>query len=781
MAVEILGIRHHGPASARCVQQALQQWQPDCLLVEGPPEADELLSWIGHRDLQPPVALLVYRQSRPQDAAFYPLVEYSPEWQALLYANQAGIPARFFDLPAHYQLNEPPQSSESPQMRKSANTGTASGPSDGTGASSAEQTEAATTAEQRAAAARLREDPFRLMARAAGYDDPERWWDYLIEHRHSSDGLLQAIHELMAAFRQEVEKDEPADRLTLAREAAMRQNIRRAHQEGFQRIAVVCGAWHAPALTAWHQGADTDQQLLDEFTRPFAALPRDLQATWVPWSYHRLSTASGYRSGIVSPAWYEYLWSHPGPMAVPRWMSRSARLLREGGFDIGPAHAIEATRLAQTLAALRNRIVPDLNDLEEAMQAVYCYRDDRPLQLIRQRLIIGDRLGSTPKELTLTPLHHDVTQTCKQLYLDPRTLFPVRSTAEEVDLDLREPLNQNRSVFYHRLVLLGFDLQPRGREGAVGTFHEIWKVQWGPEDTLNLVEKSVYGTTLAEAATQFVRHRLPRANLETSARLVESLLFADLPGALADTLEHVQELTAQATDVLDLLASWPRFAQQLRYGNVRQSDQNMLRWIVDEMFVRVCLYLPLACQLVKDEVAGHLGELIANVHNSVSILRQEQQEQWWRLLQELAETAGHARLRGQTYRWLYEANKEATPLLRLQRLLSPGTPPEEAIDWLQGFFYGGVSILIHDNHLQMLLDEWLLELPEDTFVGQLPLLRRVFAQAKETERRQLLELLALRKQEQSNGEQPRVVDARRAEWAATWPRLLSQWEQEAAS
>ena len=41
--VRVFGIRHHGPGSAASLRQALRQWQPDSVLVEGPPEGDALI------------------------------------------------------------------------------------------------------------------------------------------------------------------------------------------------------------------------------------------------------------------------------------------------------------------------------------------------------------------------------------------------------------------------------------------------------------------------------------------------------------------------------------------------------------------------------------------------------------------------------------------------------------------------------------------------------------------------------------------------------------------
>jgi hypothetical protein len=100
----LFGIRHHGPGSARSLRAALTALEPDLVLIEGPPEADDLVALAGHQDMLPPVALLGYVPGSPEAAAFWPFAVFSPEWQAIGYALAAGVPARFCDLPAAHQL-----------------------------------------------------------------------------------------------------------------------------------------------------------------------------------------------------------------------------------------------------------------------------------------------------------------------------------------------------------------------------------------------------------------------------------------------------------------------------------------------------------------------------------------------------------------------------------------------------------------------------------------------------------------------------------------------------
>ena len=58
--VQRFGVRHHGPGSARSLVHALEAHAPQLVLIEGPPDANELLPLAKHAGLEPPVALLVY-------------------------------------------------------------------------------------------------------------------------------------------------------------------------------------------------------------------------------------------------------------------------------------------------------------------------------------------------------------------------------------------------------------------------------------------------------------------------------------------------------------------------------------------------------------------------------------------------------------------------------------------------------------------------------------------------------------------------------------------------
>ena len=184
----------------------------------------------------------------------------------------------------------------------------------------------------------------------------------------------------------------------------MRKSIRAAVKEGFERIAVVCGAWHAPVLTAdalKRYPAKQDDELLKRLPK------RKTAATWIPWTYDRLCFDSGYGAGVASPGWYDHLWVHRDQLSA-RWMIRVARLLRDEDIDASPANVIESVRLADSLAAIRGRQAAGLDELGEATLSVLCHGNPMPVRLIQRKLVVGQRLGQVPDAVPMVPLQRDL-------------------------------------------------------------------------------------------------------------------------------------------------------------------------------------------------------------------------------------------------------------------------------------------------------------------------------------------------------------------------------------
>jgi hypothetical protein len=682
MTVHLLGIRHHGPGSARAVAVALAELQPDVVLIEGPPEADKIVELAASEEMEPPVALLAYAVDDSTRAAFWPFAVFSPEWQAVRYGLAAGVPVRFCDLPAAQQF---------------ASSGGRS----------------------------VSMDPLKTLAEAGGYDDPERWWDDVIESRRGGAEPFTVIADAM----RELRHGEETTGREAQREAYMRTVLRKAIREGFERIAVVCGAWHVPALELPLPPATHDARILKGLPK------RKVACTWVPWTHGRLAAASGYGAGITSPGWYHHLFTAPDQITT-RWLSKVAQVLRNEDLPVSSAHVIEAVRLADTLAALRERPLAGLSEVTEATRAVLCGGNDVLLDLVTREAVVGELLGSVPGETPQAPVAADLAAQARRLRMK-------RDAAERViELDLRKANDLEKSRLLHRLRILGvhWGVPTTDERRAQGTFREMWRMAWDPGLEVELVAAGAHGTTVLGAATSVMLKSADSPTLADVTAALEKSLLADLADALPPLLQGIDTRAAADADVGHLMAALPALARASRYGDVRGTDTAGLAAVAGRMVSRVCAGLARTVHGLDPDAAAAVQDLIDGVQDATVLLAEDVRSEWLNTLQGLSDRASVPPLiRGRLTRLMLDTSllPDHEVALRLGRSLSPGTATADAAGYVEGFLAGGGLLLVHDERLLAMVDGWLAGIPDDAFVEVLPLLRRTFGTFAAPERRSI--------------------------------------------
>ena len=679
--VRIYGIRHHGPGSSRSLLEALDSWQPDAVLIEGMPETPQ--KWVQHSELATPVAAVFYPTAEPARATFAPFAEFSPEWVALHWALNRGVQVQFIDLAAaHYLAKEWSQGEQ-------------------------------------------KLDPFAMLGEVAGYRDGEAWWDDQIESHVGSEALFEAVGDLMEELRG---SDEP-DELTACREAAMRIAIRQAASEG-RRTAVVVGAWHVPAIRRWDHGSDDlDQGLIKE-------LPKvPVTASWVPWNYDGLAFSSGYGAGVLSPMFYEFCWRTPPEQRTGRWLAMVAGLLREARVDVSPAAVIEATRTADLLAVLRSRREPGLHELVEAAIAVMADGRNDYLQVIADKALTGDRVGSVPPEIQDIPLRRDFASECKRLRLTQLT--------KHLSLDVRKPLDLERSRFLVRLQVLGVPWGERQAvDGQLGTFREEWLLTWHPILETRLVQASHWGSRIRPAAVAVLsKDHLEASTLPALTERIMKALLADLPEAINPLLLALEQVAAIASDVPELLSAISTIATTLRLGATRDVDTSSLTEILERMVDRASLALPNAVVGASDKEGERFAAAILPIAHQIDGLVSEETSQHWDsailALLRLKAIPGFLAGRLQRHAGDQKLVSEREQEQAFSRTLSPGNSHAWVAAWVQGFLGESGLALIYSDVLFRILDTWISGLDPMAFDQNLPLLRRSFGSFPKAERRQI--------------------------------------------
>ena len=731
--IHYFGIRHHGPGSTQRLLTALNKLQPRQVLIEGPADCGELISMLAHQQMQPPVALLAYATVDPSCSLFFPFAEYSPEYQACRWAIDNGADVQFIDLPASVRLAqqlEAKTTEEEPQDDIEL---------------SAEDSQLESESEpshEQAELTRLAFDPIGVLAELAGYEDGESWWNDLIEQNQEEDetAIFTMVEVAMAALREKLSAAEKINVSDIQREAFMRLEIAKQSKSIDGSVAVVCGAWHVPALKEKH-AAKADREILKQLPKKLP--PSKLKSTWIPWTSPRLASASGYGAGVSSPMWYQHLWEHRDDKALTEhWLGKVTHALRASGQVVSTASVIEAVRLSQSLASVRERPNPGFEEIREAAVACLCFGEPIVWQQLENDLLLGNMVGRIPDDAALVPLLEDLQNQQKKTKLKPEALD------KEISLDLRSDIGLAKSILLHRLLVLEV---PWGRMadvgGSRGTFRERWVLSWQPEYAVKLVENLVYGSTLEQAANNKLAESL---NVETDlAKLAEAVLLSlesQLVFAAETGIARLSERAAHTSDALEILEALPPLVRTQRYGTARDLSLDHIVALLERLAIQAAIALPYASRQLNTEESVHFCRSLSQAHQSLELAELEESimNEWWQALASVVDnSASSFQVAGLCARLLYTAKKLDQEAIQglLQKNLSPAIPVADAAQFFEGFFAEAAQRLQYDTVLLETVERWILQLEESVFVECLPLFRRVFSSLDAVERKRLMDTI----------------------------------------
>jgi hypothetical protein len=502
-------IRHHSPACAWQLDRLIRKTKPRTILVEGPESFTSLIPLLLHPKTRAPVAIytsFVAGQSDaitrlnlnlgpPRFAAYYPFCDYSPELVALRTGSEVGAGLRFIDLDYADQM-------EAHQAALAE-----SGPP---------------RVESLLDERHFRRSAFlRRLAQRAGCRDHNDLWDHLFETRlNSSSGDCEQFIRDVASWCYFARLDTTSSDLkadgTLYRETAMAANIRAAIARDAP-VIVVTGGFHTIALPRLVAGDGSPDQ---------PPKTRETLTCLVRYSFEQLDALNGYAAGMPSPFYYDQVWratsasgiGEPFTDLAAKTLVQLGQLTRRKKMAaaLSPADEIAGLEQARRLAALRGHPGPTREDLLDGIRSCFVKgsmdAEGEILLALARRTLAGAGIGEVPAEAGVPPLVENFRATAKALRLSIRD-----SMRRSRSLDLyRKTSDRTCSRFFHSLDFLGvpFATMAAGPDFVRGIglerLHEHWNYHWTPQTESSLVEASIYGADIEEAAA----NRLLRATVE---------------------------------------------------------------------------------------------------------------------------------------------------------------------------------------------------------------------------------------------------------------------------
>lgn len=586
------------------------------------------------------------------------------------------------------------------------------------------------------------------MCEQTGTRSFEEFWEKYYECRGLSLSTEEFVRQ-MNAWCLLARENTPLEELLadgcLAREAHMALRIREAGQS-CGRLLVVAGGFHLWGLL--HPKKEPDE-------RP--GIPNDSQTVYpVRYSEPAADALSGYASGMPAPAFYRKLWQqlHTEEDAGPEraWDSvvldtivRCGRRLRAGGETISAYDETCALQQARGLAALRGKAAPGLYELQDSVLSAFVKGEANlagcePLRLLRE-INTGNRVGSLCRGDLVPPLVQDFVRQCKKYRLRQDS-----ADRQEVTLELfTKGRHRAESRFLHQTSFLdcGYARRVKGPDLLRGTgrnlIREHWSCQWSAGVETALVERSILGSTVAEAAGQLLRRRLTGTAqaAEGAALLVQGFLMGigDIADSMARQVDELLVTDGDFSSLCDACAALSSLeAWQSQYDEAGSYDYPaMLR----RCFSRILQMLP-SMNTVDDrgvERIQHSCQLLYELtgRTAFSPLRPPLLE----ALEELVRQQPiHPALHGTALGLLYGGAPEKRNLaVRTAAGYLRGTRDQklQAAAFLQGLFLTARDLLLTDGIQLEAVDELLCGLSDEDFMLLLPQLRLAFSYFTPTE------------------------------------------------
>ncbi len=545
-----------------------------------------------------------------------------------------------------------------------------------------------------------------------------------------------------------------------------------AGADGLHRILVVTGGFHTPALAqrlgsmGTGKNAGNGSGLEDLPSRLVSA--KDQGVYLMPYSMEAADALNGYASGMPFPGFYQEIWDHvqapeqeempPYTKAVMDMVVATGKAVRRAEGSASTYDEICACSMAQGLAALRGKPQPGAYELQDAVlscfvKGEYNLATDEPMRLLRRQMT-GRQVGELCAGAGEPPVLQDFRTLCKRYGLQ------ISSTLEnEVTLSVfSKKKHRQMSMFFHRLLFLqatyarrvkGPNLQT-GRDRNL--IREIWKYKWSAQVMAALIDASVYGGSVEEAARGLAAEQLKKAvYAREGALLLSQALEMGLEGQLERVYGRLQELLVSDTDFYSL-------AEALRLltavGQLRRLYDCALE--TEELIqtcVRRLLGLLSGMARVKEEDMARCMEALKLLYQVIGRMGRRESpsdsnaeadkgaeaegqldnvllDSYFETLQTMALDSGiQAGVHGCIHGLLYGGGRESVEQTRqaCQGYLT-GTREQQMKTALffRGLFFGARDLVFVGEDFLRMLDEFLARIGEEDFMRLLPELHMAF-------------------------------------------------------
>ncbi|MBQ9990899.1 MAG: hypothetical protein IJP31_08155 [Lachnospiraceae bacterium] len=725
-------VRHHSPACAFHLKKAIQEYEPESILVEGPENAGALIPVLAEDETQAPIALYyaysdkegLISDKKEDYKCYYPFLDFSPELVALREAKKGQIPVHFIDLPYGEILLQ--AAGERAERLK-------------------EGEELSYNDDYLLSRSRF----FELLCEKTSLRSFEELWEKYFEIqglRQTTADFVEQMHTYCFLSRQYTTKQELKEDGCLGREQYMAWKIAEESAK-YRKVLVVTGGFHSSGICSLLEKKSGSYEFCGQEVK-LHKIPKGDQPVYpMSYSMEAADALNGYASGMQSPGFYQRVWETLDEKentegayrdAALHYLALSGKKARQKDEGISSYDEICGYSMAEGLAALRGKKEPGLYELKDAalssfVKGEYTISSRKPLEILEE-LIRGSQVGRLCPGADQPPLIGDFEKQCQAFGLK------LHSTLEtELTLEIfrsRKHLKLSRFLHQTDFLACGFAHRKEGadlvRRRDKNRIREIWRYKWSSRIIPALIEYSVSGGTVEEAVRAQLNSRLSKS---TCCREAAQLLVKGFLMGIADEQrkmgEEISRVLVQDGDFFSLSEG---FSYLLMLKELRElykvSKELDLQKLLQGCFHKLIGLLP-SMGTVAEEQEEQCTEVLRMFYQTMGRegceeLRPVYKEALERLL---AQKEIRPRLEGTALGLLYgyDASYERQ-MMRAAEGYIRGTEEmvKQSAAFLQGLFFTARDFVFGNPSFIELLDELFARLSAEEFMQLLPQLRMAF-------------------------------------------------------
>ena len=787
--IVLLPVRHHSPACAYHVSRTIEEIRPDIILVEGPENANPLIPVMVHEDTKAPFAIYYsyhdqagrISEEKERYRCYYPFLDYSPELAAFRTGQRLEIRTAFIDLSygdilavsreGRGLLKEEDEKSNYNDDYLLSRNSYLQQLCEKTGLRSFEE---------------FWEKYFELN----GIEEKsERWFDNLLTYcalarentpRESmeEDGCLARERHMAERIREYAGElageggtvmavtggfhtpglralldNEDEESITAAVPARQKTETAKEAKARGQEGPAGESLRQGDALSEDHpaasgrktgKGAEETAGREIKYAKMEKVPEKDQGVYLMPYSMEAADALNGYASGMPFTGFYQRIWEGlqetltPYEDAVLDMIVTAGKETRRKEGYLSTYDEICACAMANGLADIRGKRQPGAYELLDAVlssfvKGEYNIATDAPMRFLRKAMT-GNAVGALCRQADVPPIIYDFQEQCRKFGIKTTSTLETETTLSIFS----NPKHRLYSMFLNRMNYLktafarkikGPNLQLKRDRNLM---REIWKYKWSIQVNSALIEVSVYGATIEEAAVSLVKEALKKEiGARESAVLLTQVFEMGLTQQIQPVYDRAEEQLLRDTDFYSLAEALKSLLMMEELAGLYDSRMEFGHLI--HIGCRKLISLLPAMTKIKDEdlnscmnalkllyqVTGREGEDFA-----------QEREDYYDILGKMTRDGEiQAGLNGCTYGILYGSGKvTAREVEAACRGYLGGTREQlfSTAQFFRGLFFTARDLVFIGNDFIQMLDGFYGQVTEEEFMELLPELRMAF-------------------------------------------------------